>query len=306
MRGVAHEQDERGDATHGGGEDHRERLAGQLVEQVARIRPQDEDPDDGHRPGDDGGTDGAPAEVLDHGVVRQPSRVPDEVHRRQVGDDDEREHTTEDRRRVEPARPRIPGLAPRRHAAGGDATGDRTHAERHDHGPQRERGPEVAAVAGAEHGLAEGEARSAQHDPDRGDRQRDEQRQRDRGVRLGEPGPQQHEAEDQPHVVALPDGADRVVDHLARPLAAGRSSGDQIPEPGAEVGAAEDRVQHDGEQQQHGDGGAHGTGTRSSESGVSMSGPRGPYGTSWSGTSRSRNRRLILRRIRIVVMASPM
>ena len=51
-------------------------------------------------------------------------------------------------------------------------------------------------------------------------RQRDEQRQGDRRVGLGEAGPQHDEDEDQPDVVGLPHRGDRVVDDLARSLAA--------------------------------------------------------------------------------------
>ena len=91
------------------------------------------------------------------------------------------------------------------------------------------------------HGLAEREARAAQHDAEGGDRERHEQRERDRRVGLGEARPQHDEAEDQPDVVGLPHRADRVVDHLAGPLAALGAAGDQVPEAGAEVGAAEDR-----------------------------------------------------------------
>ena len=37
-------------------------------------------------------------------------------------------------------------------------------------------------------------------------------------------------------------GRDRVIDHRSRTAASLGSSGDEIPEPGTEVGAAEDRV----------------------------------------------------------------
>ena len=81
--------------------------------------------------------------------------------------------------------------------------------------------------------------------------------------------------EDQPDVVGLPHRADRVVDHLAGALAGGRTPGDEIPEAGAEVGAAEDGVGGDAGEQQGGDRLGHQTGT-SSCSGASASGSRGP------------------------------
>ena len=106
--------------------------------------------------------------------------------------------------------------------------------------------------------------------------ERDEQRQRDRGVGLGEAGPQHDEDEDQPDVVGLPDRSDRVVDDLAGTLAAVGAAGDEVPEPGAEVGAAEHGVGGDGEEQHDGDGVAH---RRAISSGCGLGGRRtGPLG----------------------------
>ena len=67
-------------------------------------------------------------------------------------------------------------------------------------------------------------------------------------------GPQHDEAEDQPDVVRFPHRADRVVDD-ARAAAAPRSAPPaiEVPEPGAEVGAAEQRVRGDAEEQDDGD-----------------------------------------------------
>ena len=53
------------------------------------------------------------------------------------------------------------------------------------------------------------------------------------------PGPQHHEDEDQPHMVGFPHRADRMVDHLTGCLAPFGPAGHEIPEAGAEVGAAE-------------------------------------------------------------------
>ena len=212
--GVADQQDERRRATRRRDEHQRQGLGGQLVEEVAGVGPQDEDADDRRHPGDDGRSDGAAAEVLHHRLITQPAGVPDEVDGGEVGGDDDGEHAAEHRRRVDPAVPRITGDAAGGNAARGDGAGDRAEAVGDDHRRDGEGGPEVAAVTGAEDGLAEGEARSAQHDPEGGQRQRDEQRQGDRREGLGEPGPQHDEAEDQPDVVGLPHRSDRVVDHL--------------------------------------------------------------------------------------------
>ena len=74
-----------------------------------------------------------------------------------------------------------------------------------------------------------------------------------------ERGPEHDQHEDQPDVVGLPDGADRPVDQRARSLAALAAAGDQRPEAGAEVGAAEHRVQRGADPEDAGDsvGGAH-------------------------------------------------
>ena len=194
-------------------------------------------------------------------LVRQPPGVPHEVDRGEERDDADREDATEDRGRVHPARPRVAGLAAGRHPTRRDRAGDRPHAVGHEHRRDGERGAEVAAIAGAEDGLAEGEARSPQHDAEGRDRERDEQGERDRRVGLGEAGPQDDEAEDQPDVVGLPHRCDRVVDHLAGSLAALGASGDEVPEAGPEVGAAEDGVGGDADEQHDGRGGAHPTGT---------------------------------------------
>ena len=71
---------------------------------------------------------------------------------------------------------------------------------------------------------------AAQHDPERGQAERDEQRREDRLERGREAGPEHDEHEDQPDVVGLPHGSDRPVDQLARAPAALASAGEQAPE----------------------------------------------------------------------------
>ncbi len=107
-------------------------------------------------------------------------------------------------------------------------------------------------------------------------------------------GPEHDEHEDQPDVVGLPHGPDRPVDELARAPAAVAATGDEAPEAGAEVRAAEDGIrrhadpQHDG----HGVGGAH--------RGASAD---GPYGTSESTSSAARQRLAIARSV--ITSAAP-
>ena len=103
----------------------------------------------------------------------------------------------------------------------------------------------VAASArplGATRGVVEREAGAPQHDPERGEAQRDEQGREDRLERGREARPEHDEHEDQPDVVGLPDRPDRPVDQLARPPAALAPAGEQAPEAGPEVRAAEDGV----------------------------------------------------------------
>ena len=212
--------------------------------------------------------------------------VPHEVDGGEVGDDDDGEDAAEHRRRVDPAVPGIAGDTAGGHTTGGDGAGDGAHAVRDEDGGEGEGGAEVAAVTGAEHGLAEGEARAAQHDAEGGEGERDEQGQRDRGVGLGEAGPQHDEDEDQPDVVGLPHRSDGVVDHLPRARPALGAAGDEVPEAGAEVGAAEHGVGRDGEEQHDGDRRAHARVTSSSGSAAAGAGPLGRRAPRASPTSR--------------------
>ena len=91
--------------------------------------------------------------------------------------------------------------------------------------------------------LAEGEAGAAQDDPEGGQGERHVERRHHRAEGLREGGPEDDEDEDQPDVVGLPDGGQRALDQRPRPLALLGVAGDQVPETGAEVGAAEDRVE---------------------------------------------------------------
>ena len=183
---VPHQQHERGRRRTDRRQDHeRQGPRGQPVVEVPGVGAQHEEAGEGDHPGHDGGGDGPPPEVRHHLVVGQAAGVPHQVDRRQVGHHHDGEHAAEDRGRVDPAVHGVAGLAAGRHATRRDAAGHGAHAVRHQHRREGEGGAEVAPVAGAEHGLAEGEARAAQHDAERGEGQGHEQRQRDRRVRLG-------------------------------------------------------------------------------------------------------------------------
>ena len=67
--------------------------------------------------------------------------------------------------------------------------------------------------------------------------ERDEERREYRAERQREGGPEDHEHEDQPDVVRLPDRRHRALDHAAHAPAALGPAGGEVPEAGAEVGA---------------------------------------------------------------------
>ena len=90
--------------------------------------------------------------------------------------------------------------------------------------------------------------------------------------------------EDQPDVVRLPDRADRPVDQLARPAAALAAAGEQAPETGAEVGAAEDGVHRHADHEHDGDG-VRALSSRAPAATAAGGPVSGPYGTSTSCSS---------------------
>ncbi len=125
------------------------------------------------------------------------------------------------------------------------APGGRAEEERRDQRRPGEHDAEQPRLGQGRGVLAEREARAAQHDADQRQRERQRERRGRRGERLGEAGPPDHQDVDQPDVVGLPHRTDAVVDQGAQLAAALGSAGGQVEEPGAEVGAAEQGVQHD-------------------------------------------------------------
>ena len=214
-------------------------------------------------------------------------RVPDEVHRRQVRAHGDREQPADDRRGVDPTRPRVAGLAAGRDPAGRDRARDRAHAV-------RARAPTTSANAAPKlrrSRVRNTALRNAKLDP-RSTIPSAASVSGTNSVSVIDAnasenaGPQHDEAEDQPDVVRLPHRADRVVDQRARPFAPLGAAGDEVPEPGAEVGAAEERVRGDAEEQHHG-GRVRRFIRPAPPRGVSsprMPGSLGPYGTSDSST----------------------
>ena len=64
----------------------------------------------------------------------------------------------------------------------------------------------------------------------------------------GKIGEDEHDHKDQPDVIRLPDGANGMGNHLTL-LGGARTSGQQVPDAAAEVGAAQQRVEQDAEEQ---------------------------------------------------------
>src|SRR3954454_24213232 len=123
--------------------------------------------------------------------------------------------------------------------AGGAGAHDGAEKERRQHRRQPERPlGEPAAVEPARRGV-EREPGAAQHDAERGQAERNEQRGEDRLERGGEAGPEHDEHEDEPDVVGLPHRTDGPVDQFSRAVAAFAASGGEAPEPAPEARPAE-------------------------------------------------------------------
>ena len=283
--------------------DHHERqpVALEAVEDVACISMQRDQTDNGERARDHGRNQRAPGEVALEVGRAGAARVADEEHARQVRAGGHEEGAGHEREQVDPAAHPVACRIADRHAAARDRADDRSQEERGQHRRRAEHGRGKGSAACAARGVLEREAGSSQDDPERSQAQRDEQRRED-GLEGGrEAGPQDHEHEDQPHVVRLPHRPDCPVDQRARPPAAFPSTGEQAPETRPEVGAAEDRVHRYADDEDDGDGVREGH----CELPVASGGApvSGPYGTS-SSPSSSRQRRDIARRVMISVAPS--
>ena len=231
----------------------------------------------------------------------EPAGVPDEVDGGEVGDDGDGQHAAEHRGRVDPARPRVTGLPP---------AGTRPEAMPPAMAPcstARARTSANAAPKFRRSQVRNTVLRNAKLDPrstmPRAARvKRDEQRQRDRRVGLWEAGPQ-HDEEKISHTwLASHTGADRVVDHLAgRSPAAPPATRSQNPAPKSAPPKTAYAVT------------ARTAAARRPRCSCRHPSARRPGAMSARGrtarrgrsTVRSRNRRLILRRMSTVVTASP-
>ncbi len=200
---------------------------------------------DRHRTRDDRAPHRAAPEITDEIGATAALGVGGEVHRGEESADHHGHQPTEHRRRVQPTPQHVAGLFPRRHAAGRHSADDGAEHERCEQRRRRERRTEPAAQWQRLRGLAEGERRAPEDDPDRGQCEWYVERRHDWRERRRERGPQHDQHEDQPDVVRLPHRRDRLLDQRARRPSPLVAPGDEVPEAGAEVGAREQRVQRD-------------------------------------------------------------
>ena len=200
--------------------------------------------------GDDGHDEGAPAErQLELGPA-DANGVGREVDGRQVCRRRHRDRAEDERRRVEPARDEVALGVADRDAARRDAADRRAEREGREDRGAGEEDLDPALLACAPCARAQGVGRAAQDDADPRDEERDGERRGDRaeGRRIGRPA--DHEHEDQPDVVGLPDGAHGVVGVLAQRLVALAAAAQQLPEARAEVGAAQHCVRGQSDEHQ--------------------------------------------------------
>ena len=251
-------------------------------------------------------TDGPAPEVLDHVGVAEPVGVPHEVDGGEVGDHDHGEHAAEDRGGVDPAVHGSPASPPAGTRPEAIAAGDRAHAVRA-RAPTRWR-RRRRSCGGRGCGTRPCGRRSSR----RAARCRSaamvsghEQGERDRGDTP--PGTPVHSTTKQKishtWLASHTGPIEWSISSRGRSPRSG-AAGQQVPEPGAEVGAAEHGVRGDADEQHDRDGG------RSSAAASSRRprlGARAAARSARTGTSVvvepagvRRNRRLIPRSTRIV------
>ena len=144
----------------------------------------------------------------------------------------------------------VPG---RGYPAGGDRAGRGAEEERRDQGRRRRRSRRTAGPGRrSRRTCGRRSSRRATRSRPSASSERDEQGGHRRGEGAGKPGPPDHQDVDQPDVVGLPHRADAVVDQHAQLAAALAPPAVRSQKPGAEVGAAEQCVDHDAERTSHG------------------------------------------------------
>ena len=105
-RRVAQQHPERHETADRGDDHERQRTRREAVVEVGRVGVEHEDPDERDDTGDDRRDDRAAAEVLTQVGIAEPVRVPHQIDGREVRAHGDREQAADDRRGVDPARPR--------------------------------------------------------------------------------------------------------------------------------------------------------------------------------------------------------
>ncbi len=217
-----------------------------MPDERCRAAGEEQHPERGEK-GDDRRDQRADAEVLLE--LRVPS-LEREVDRGEEGEEDEGEEADRPREGGEPGGDealdeRARGCLSER------SRGDRAHGHPEQHGGRdardRERAPPpllghvvVPAVG------AEGERGAAPHDPDQHERERDVQLDGEECEGGREAREEEHDHQDQPDVVRLPDGPDRVGDEVPLRVAP-RPARQEIPHSASEIGAAQQDVRGEGD-----------------------------------------------------------
>jgi len=236
-------QCERRDAGGGRG-DHAQqaRAAGQPGRERGRVRVHHDEPADRDRAGDDAGHERARTEPVAQIVEAQALGVGGHVDGGEMRREDDREHARDQRRGLHPGRERRPGAGADRHAARGDCSDRRAEEERRQDRGQREGRAQHASFAEGHRVPAEGVRRPAQDDSDAGEEQRHVERGHHGAERARERRPEHDQDEDQPDVIGLPHRRHRALHEAAHARAALGATGDEVPEPRAEVRPGEHRV----------------------------------------------------------------
>ena len=229
-----------------------------------------------------GRNDGPAAEVLGHLVVAEPPSVPHQIDRGKVRRRGYGHNAAKDGGRVDPAVHRISSLATSRYPARRDPTCHGSHAIGHQDRGEGEPGTEQPPMTQLHDRLPERETRAAQHDPEGCEVN---------GTKRVSVIDAYASGKDVHKITKMKINQTWLASHtgpmecsiVARGCAPrSGAAGSQVPESGAEVGTAEDRVRDNGQQQHHGDGRAHPT-VSSAFAGSSVEASvsaLGPYGVS--------------------------
>ena len=216
--------------------------ARQPIPDPARVVVDDSQADDGRGTGDDGHAECPLAERLLQLGLADAHRVGREVDRGQIRRCRDGDPAEGDRGRVEPARDEIALGVADGHAPRGDSADHGAESEGREDRRAGEEDLDPPLLARGRRSRAQGICGAAEDDADAADEERNRERRGDRpeGHRVGRPADDEHE--DQPDVVGLPDRAHRVMRVLAQLPVAFTAAAQQLPEAGAEIGAAQDRV----------------------------------------------------------------